>query len=261
MRYHKFEKNVPYICRYKNCNVCFYKYSSFESHVTRKHVYYGNNGSHSNMADIFTCRVSQCLFESSFPTDIVSHLKSHIKNGEAVACFFKHCDVSKKIRNYSSYRSHLGRYHPNWKIRPTITAVEIKQYSPSNEPDIVGIEAINTEVSHNQIQILKHLALLYLKLESQNFLNNDTLNTIIKEISEIHFYDIDLCAETMVKVLKENNLDSQLIEQIKQDVLENINRKHSIADNSSLFQSAFKRKKYYKQNFKYVAPKKNHFRS
>ena len=91
------------------------------------------------------CPLSFCLKEYPRESDIISHLKNHIRDGHMMPCPFVHCD--KKYKILSSFTSHISRYHQFRAALPI-------RFSDSNvEPGVLGNEIQSCECEGSSIQM------------------------------------------------------------------------------------------------------------
>lgn len=111
--FHRSDPNFFLSCGIDRCQVTFRRYSSFTSHIYRKHqdalwnkapnttenVFHGRNGK----------KCVYCEQKINTKRSLSSHVISHISNGIKVDCPFKFCE--KKYDNAHSFTSHLTRSH------------------------------------------------------------------------------------------------------------------------------------------------------
>ncbi|CAL1282292.1 unnamed protein product, partial [Larinioides sclopetarius] len=96
--FHRYDPHFNYICGFNNCPMTFTTFSSF-----RKHLYQHNEFKTKN-ENILTCRT--CGYKSFLKSKFILHFKEH----DIIFCPLKNCQAKYTV--YSSFKSHLSRYHP-----------------------------------------------------------------------------------------------------------------------------------------------------
>ena len=101
-------------------------------HISRDHSKHGQRQSAVNMHEInvkFRCSVPSCIVECVERTDLVKHLRQHIRKGIKIGCPIKDC--TKQYRNQSSFSCHLCRDHSEWTTSDIKNNVLVNETEPT----------------------------------------------------------------------------------------------------------------------------------
>ena len=195
---HRSEPYFHLMCGIDSCPLTFSRFSSFTSHLCRKHSERLNKRSDncSNQPALHVtgeCHVCQETFTSS--NLLFAHLKNHIKTGVTVIC--PHTDCLKEYSVHSSFTAHLSRNHHPQHDRPTNRDPTFPQrsdaelftehYTIQQEEGVSegrnDINVSQADISYQDEAFLKSLVQSFLKLQECQRLPVSTVNKIVEEMN------------------------------------------------------------------------------
>ena len=130
-------------------------------------------------------------------SDLLFHLKGHIRKGRTVSCPFRNCD--KKFLVMPSFSSHLSRTHKQCTVRDMFRWTSREQENILDDADREEAQANIFPKCADESLFLNSLALFYLKLQAKQLLPSSVIHTIIKELQDVH----DACQSHLFHKLKE----------------------------------------------------------
>lgn len=237
---HTHESNFKLRCEF--CSKTFIVLNSYRSHMFRVHANKDTKYSQ-NIPKCLHCNYT-CLTRSQ----LLVHCRKHINVGITVTCPFLNC--FKKYKVYSSFVSHISRYHRN--IRSSCNknvSVDTSVFSGENV-DLSNVELDKNTPFIEVNELERYFGLLLLKFQSKYNMPSKTVQSILTDINGLinlfsinsmdHLYDIlierselkDIDRENFMKLLSSN--------------FDNVMR---------LFDTEFKRYKYYTNEFSLITPR------
>ena len=141
-----------------------------------------------------------------------SHYRVHCDSGQVVKCVVDGC--SSEYSTYSSYSSHMSRKHKlisslNESLGTTATD---SQNDTGNCSD-AGSGDMEITLDHDQ-EILKSVALLFLKLQEGCMLSAATLQVIVDNFTNILDISTNKTQAILRQLLEENKVDLILQDQV-----------------------------------------------
>lgn len=246
-------------CLYPQCPCLLKTWNSLLTHLSRNH---SNTPEHSDKFTTFSCQLC-CCSELGTEREYFVHISRHLKNNETVTCMFKGCDYKSNI--YSTFKSHKSRKHSlhslvDFKediVRGSF-ATETAEHVASNAEELWGDEQpvdLETSNYHEDVVQLK-LAAVLLKLENIFHVPSAAVDELLEEFQYL-LGTASLC--TAAKVIQDT-LNSHSL-QIDQSVIEELasalctsNPVYKSVGKGCPLATSFKRKNFYKENFKVVEP-------
>ena len=282
LQHHKFHRNINnYVhCGFDKCLKFFKSEAHLKKHLFRSHCFLKKKENPQTVFNAdrrgkFVCSINTCKKEWNGFSDLVRHLKAHIKKKkEQVTCPMQGCD--KKYNVLSSFTSHLTKRHKNTYKK--IGDFEIGEHSESeqsptplrsdenqlvengeNETEFFEVEDVaqprspmeqNSPFEESLDLYLHNLAQFYLKLESQLLLPASTVKTIVTEISSMQHESQNIVRKSLTKKLVAEGIRAEKVKVIVEEVM---NEDPFLKCNTKLG-SNYKRKKFYKEKFDFVQP-------
>lgn len=246
--------NARLPCAFENCSRNFFKFSSLKAHISRDHTKILIQN-HSQSLTL-TCNVQTCQQNFSDKSLLISHLQRHIQRKEKITCPYENCKVN--FDNRSSFSSHVSRKHGYKRMSGDTFVVQNEQLNISVDRSIDTLAETSvlsdSETTTTTSQMYSLVSLLCLRLMSKFHLPASIIDIILNEMSNIHRFTL------------ENILSCINMELIKADYITDANRKtileklkeqelfSEVFSEKSLINSDYLRRKYFKENFKYVEP-------
>lgn len=271
---HSNEANVKFPCAFQDCKRFFRTYTGFKSHVTRDHINHLN--SQKTLVNLGETVTMQCPFDFCAKLvqnldDLLQHLKSHITQGNEITCPFQGCGLKYRVK--SSFSSHLSRRHKettNRNVLPDLIVGGGGDYldnnaqgtgmSSDNNLDDLNFDDWDMDINDDSDNVetdrelfLKNLALFYLKLSSKYHMPASTIQMVIEEMQTMHSVSQNYLKKCVSRKLKENNVSESVITEITEEILSN-DMFNDIHSQRGPLSTDYRRKQYYHDNFRYVAP-------
>jgi hypothetical protein len=259
---HRSVANFNYPCGLPGCSRRFQKYAAFRSHMYRDH----RGGGPARLGELnLACQISFCAFTCNSLSDFMLHLKKHLTENVAVACPFNKCNKTFTVK--SSFTSHISRIHRE----PSASDLCDKVTKPVEIPleDVSLVSAVNVDLMNydtdmeiddcsvscpvtDTSQLMRSLALFYLKLQAKLLLPASTIQSIVDEMETYHTLGLSVGLKNMSEKLASLNLPETFVKDIISDMLNNNPFKMCTAGELRSHQT---RQTFYKRNFKFVSPK------
>ena len=253
--YHRNYKNVLFECKYKDCYATFVSYNSFKSHVWRNHSLLKSQN--------YTpkCSANNCFYVTNNRKEYHSHIYNHIRNNKTISCpYVQYCKADNFFTTVEFLKSHIFRKHSNqlssinYSANLTVPVGDVNYYNDkvhanniisTNQNSLCADNTKNTcNVKENFEELRnKLLANLYIVLVAKHFLTEVSLQTIINGMTDFN----NLNSEYLLSQVAES--EKPKLKQLLSDNL--FNKAHN--SNDGTFRSKFVRKKYFENNFNYVA--------
>lgn len=116
-RFHRNVNQFNFPCVFKGCQQSFSSYNNFARHVSKQH-YAAQYSSHVNATVKLKCIVTLCRQDCSDLSEFIKHLKQHLVNGVVVACPYKNCDKTFKLKS-----SNITDVLPNLSVETVYTVI------------------------------------------------------------------------------------------------------------------------------------------
>lgn len=263
-------KNQRYPCSYASCPCTFRTWSSLKSHVYRAHTLSAQTSS--GLAT-FSCQLCDCA-ELSSEKDYFVHIGTHLRNGQTCSCMFLGCSFQTNI--YGTFYSHKNRKHKQHELKdfkPGVVTIHNRpgtslESSEENRPfcstdeteadldiqsdddsEIVSVESLPKVIKQK-------VGCLLLKLE--NILHVPAA-AVDELVDELHFLlksaSVPLVQATILDVFRNHGLpvDEAVIRDLACAVCVS-NPVGECFGKDGLLATAFRRKKFYKENFCVIEP-------
>ncbi|KYM96897.1 hypothetical protein ALC62_12434 [Cyphomyrmex costatus] len=200
----------------------------------------------------------------------------HISKKQEILCPFRECE--KKYSILCSFTSHVSKIHRN--CEPAITVKNLENCNTVENSENCSIQEVfaeseeslnnallefddqsNMTVQHEPFKVqydadvgsklfIKNVGQFYLKLESKLLLSASTIQYIVTEINNIYGEGQKVARQKLQEFLLAENVSSDKINRIIEEVF---NCDLWIQSNN-IFNTDYKRKKFYKKHFDYVDP-------
>lgn len=252
--HHANKPNFHLICGINGCPHTSKVFSSFRSHVYRKHrdILYDNVDGETDIA--LFC--PECELQIHGLAGVTGHLRTHIESGEVVTCPYKDCTSTYNV--YSSLTSHFSRNHPHSSTNDIkgdwFPNVEQDDEHQEQEVDVnvsANEDSVNEDVLYGNFEedFLKSYSHFMLKLQEKYTLPESTVQSILHDVSGLFEIKGSYERYQFNNILKQYDIAEEAANDIRNifetDVLQNAKEKLS---------SDYKRQKYYAENFVHVAP-------
>ncbi|CAB3983976.1 hypothetical protein BSL78_01180 [Paramuricea clavata] len=200
---------------------------------------------------------------------MLGHLKEHIAHGLEITCPFQGCTSSFTVK--SSFTSHLSRRHKsveNRLITPELlinsqenqniifennNSTDFEEDAPS-EGDDQSMSSGNGEIESDISDLfVKNLALFYLKLNAKYHVPSSTVQKVIEEMQSMHSISQNLLKHRIKRKLTEFSVEKEVVDEVVQDFISN-DIYNSVHCEKGILSTNFRRKQFFKDNFRYVEP-------
>nr|XP_055056165.1 uncharacterized protein LOC129440700 [Misgurnus anguillicaudatus] len=255
-----------YPCTYYECPCSFKTWNALKTHLSQSHV---------NVLPLRTTaeqEILTCLLcpgsEIASSREYFAHVNNHLRSYETVTCMFVNCSFQTNI--YATFKSHKNRKHAHCTIKDF--KVELLKGCDTNgerqlseehstaeiASDLDCDDLIEAEAENENLQgtIIKKLASVLLKLETLSHVPSSVIDQLLEEL---HFIftsaAVPVSHSTAFDIFNKHNLqvNQSVINELILAISANNPLAIAIAKGGPLA-SAFKRKHYYKENFKVVEP-------
>jgi hypothetical protein len=232
-----------------------------------------------NVGTNATCQITSCGKVIPF-TNLVAHLKQHIKAGLKIHCPVDGC--GREMKKISSFSAHISVKHR------CITRLNVSKHiiNPGSEDTIpdcdvdsgniadVSFESSNMIATTNAAQMIEqqnetgidlcdevdtdlftvNLAQFFLKLQCRFHIPNSTVAMIANEFQNIHSLATDNCMNKLQKRLLLEQVDSDKVTAIINDIKRNDLVYCALNQENGTLRSQHKWRGYIKEKFHFVEP-------
>lgn len=264
MKIHQSIPNVNFKCALPGCSRSFSKITALKCHVYRDHQR-NFKAQRTLIENDLTCPETFCSVRCNDLSSLLSHLKSHIKEGRTVACPFRQCQ--KRFTVLSTFTSHMSRSHKRCSVENlvwlshTMSESEdggagLQSGGASEEAEVLAdsVTADTEEVfpeSADESLFLNNLALFYLKLQAKLLLPSTVIQTIIEDFQGIH----DISQSHLLHKLSEKWVTLGISEADINNVVDVLKSEDLFrACNTGTLKTDQRRKTVFKTQFRYVEP-------
>ncbi|XP_028332484.1 uncharacterized protein LOC114481687 [Gouania willdenowi] len=247
-------------CIHPDCPCIFKAWNSLLTHLSRSHT---NNLKHTESFTTFTCQLCGCR-ELGSEYKYFVHIGHHLKNNETVTCVFKGCEYKTNV--YSTFKSHKSRKHSlhsladfKENVVQGICVAETGESSVSDKEfcDDSLSDDVGYVTSNDQLDVVEHkIAAVLLKLENIFHVPSAAIDELLDEFQYLLSTASSCSTEKVIyDTLFSHNLqlDQTVVEELTSTLCTSNPVYKSIGKGCPLATS-FKRKKYYRDNFKVVEP-------
>lgn len=229
LRAHKF-KHSTFYCFYHNCSEFFNNFSSYLSHVYRKHIKTKTYIKIKNTCESRTSPCYNCNKSFSNTLNLIKHVILHIKSDSFLFCPLNNC--KSRFINETSFRSHLKRNH-NFYFKSNIlfskhhkksvlneSSREISNVfinpcnSPNNSSTTESVQA-NTE---NKPNLQYELAFLFHTLKYVHNIPKRVIQEISDKMCHIHSNCENELLSKIENISQEFDLAPPIIDSLKKSV-------------------------------------------
>lgn len=237
--YHKLVPNFYYICPV--CNLKFELRNSFNKHMNRNHVVCDQNQFQ------FQCKTCLELFNNR--KIYISHLMNHLQNNSEIICNIGLCENKYSIKN--SFASHIFRKHPdNEELSNQLDVSNTQNGFTETDTNINVLEAVDP--ISDSVSDLKQMAIFLLRLESKLLVPQSTINVILSNFLELTTKNSLDHKNKIVDKLHELGINSEEIKLVS-EVFDDDIFNYCLGPQGPL-RSTYLRKKFYTNEFDFVAP-------
>lgn len=246
-------------CLYPKCPCVLKTWNSFLTHLSRNHT---SISEHSDKVATFSCHL--CSYqEPGTERDYFLHISHHLKNNERSSCMYIGCDYKSNV--YSTFKSNKSRKHSSHSL------VDFKEniVQITSEPETEELDVSNIVESWGEDQpdildgsngqediVQQKLAAVLLKLENIFHLPSAAVEELLEELQYL-LGTASLCSTA--KVIQDTvssqslQIDHSVIQELA-SLLCTSNPVYKSIGKGIPLSTSFKRKTYYKNNFKVVEP-------
>ena len=208
---HSNVSNVRFRCFYSDCHQTWKSVSGLKTHISRLHKHQVSKRCYDSVQhDIIKCNVATCEETFALRTELISHLKKHIKCGTAVQCPIGSCE--RKFKNISSLTSHISRCH-NILQAKTDQYVQEHHASISNE-DGNPSQSLEVSMKKSNKSSLHDLSLFYIKLFVKFHVPNSTIQLIFDEFTKLQKQNFAEFSQTIFSKFTSQGLSSDVVANI-----------------------------------------------
>ena len=285
VKHYAMHTNVPnasFPCAFAGCRNSYTLYTSFKSHFLRQHGSQVKRIKENRKRNVdLCCNMEHCKMKCVGISNLFSHLRHHISQGDPINCPFKGCN--KTFLKVGSFSSHLSRLHKDWLPSSIDSSclpmpddfVESYVDRPTNENfdqndscsflvdvdcgDENGDSLPNMESDKTfGSDLMKKLALFCLTLQSKHHVPVSVIQTVLTEfqcISEFNsgYISGQIRAKLNSFDIKGDKLPSQFIDEVvrfvKTDPISTI-----LNQEDGQLRTQQTRKTFLKKNFDYIEP-------
>lgn len=266
--HHHYGPSQRYLCIYVNCPCTFKTWCGLKTHVYRCHSSHFKQTAVSSVT--FRCELCDCG-DLTTERDYFGHIGSHLRNSETVTCVFSGCSFKTNI--FGTFYSHKKRKHHSDSLKDfkvgLVVCFDPAQHS--DDPEGVGASCsdfLDREVGTEFVSGSNHstenltdlveqkIAGILLKLEHIFQIPATAVDGLVEELS---FLLSSACTSitkrTVEEVFKSHNLHigQAVVEELANTVCIS-NPVSKILAKCGPLGTSFKRKQYYKHNFRVVEP-------
>lgn len=259
MRLHQNVPNASFACPLMDCVRSFQKVSNLRLHLYRDHQrrHEPTRGQPSVTLGCNHCNVD---FSSRQSSDVVAHVKKHIREGRTASCPFMGCEKTFTVT--STFSLHVSRNHKHDHIESLRPAVSENAAVSNSEPHSVepgpdrDLDSVQEESdvfpeSAHSATFLQNLALFYLKLQAKYLLPVSLIQRIVEDFQGVHDVNQSHLLSEMQKKLSALSVNEGVIREIL-DVVKSEDLFRSY--NTGLLRTNHTRKSVFKTHFNYVEP-------
>lgn len=230
--------------------------SALRTHLSRYHT--AEESSRHGSCTIFKCLV--CSASCPTEKDYFQHIGNHLKSHETVFCAFEGCDFRTNI--YNTFLKHKSRRHKSYSLGDFKLSVleshhnQTVSHSDVLEASYVEGTSLDRDPEDASDIVVRRIGLLLLKLES---VYNASVRCIDALVEDLQFIS-SLASVAIVRSILNSTLNSHkcIVDQaIITDLAEQLCKFHPISTSLGVggsFDSAFLRRKYFKEHFQCVDP-------
>jgi hypothetical protein len=215
-----------------------------------------------------------------FASDLIRHLKVHIRNKTVITCPFQGCEKQFSGVSESTFKSHLSRYHRNWS-RFSVSAKFFLQHEKFDKDGVASsshqnldstsdccLDVTDEHASDDATESLdlstfsaaaiekvmtRNLAQFMLSLQAKHHVPADTVQKIVVEFANLHHHNVMTTENKIKKILNQANMTQDLITKIIASVKSNP-LSVTMDAKDGLLRSESMRATFFKTEFNYVEP-------
>ena len=268
--HHHYGRGQHYLCIYVNCPCTFKTWSGLNTHVYKAHSSQFTQTASNSVT--FKCESCQCS-DLCTERDFFVHIGTHLRSNETASCVFLGYPFKTNI--YSTFYTHKKRkHHPHTlkDLKPSVVAfVHPLQVSDTSDNVRAGCSAdgsygdVETEsvtesdngVFENVPELIERkIAVILLRLENIFHIPAKGVDELLEEL---HFLlssaSVPVTKRTVTEIFKSHNLliGQAVIEELANSVCVS-NPVAKLFGKCGPLATSYKRKQYYKLNFRVVEP-------
>ena len=270
-RFHRNANKVAFPCALNGCSQSFRTYNAFARHIAVCHddARRSNaSGRYSGVAVKFTCTVPLCRQQCSDFSSFIKHIKHHLSSGtgNSVACPYKDCGKMFKLK--SSFSAHLSRKHSNSSVHQicdyhlvspsfdeTVSPQNVVSEAADDGDDLSGDDAVEfVDYQEYKQKYFHSMAQFYMLLQSKFHVPVTTINKIVEELCVTHELESQFLQSSLRTMLQRSEMQMEKVDEIIKCVLDNDIFREAHNSENGMLRSDHMRRKYYQDNFSFVAP-------
>lgn len=209
--FHNHDVCFKYVCGFNRCPVTLSSFYLFKKHLFHHEELRPNNN---NLK-----MVCSCGFKSYLKVKFLSHFKQHSK----LVCPIKDCD---KVYNlYSSFSSHISKYHPSFKT--TDLKSDILTNVPNDSPSEIPVQpstinpscetssgSFDIAICSEKCDIRKNISLFVIQMQEKFLLPESVISELISGMSQLHDDSIELFKHRVIDCLKRNCVGDSILKYV-----------------------------------------------
>lgn len=252
-------------CTYSDCPCRFKTWNALHSHLNRYHA--KENTELPSRLATFNCHVCSCSDIAS-EREYFSHIYNHLKSNETVHCMFEHC--SFQTNACGTFKSHKNRKHNPYSLQDfkpgVVRESGTQNFSDKFNDDALLAEQENADVSDNEDIVTEgqdlsktielKFASILLKLENYFHVPSNAINELITDLQYmISSASVSSSTEVIHDTFQKHNLcvDHLVMKELISS-LSSSNPLLKATTKDGPLATAFKRMKYYRDNFDIIDP-------
>ena len=260
---HSNESSFDIICSlpklHGNCCAVFRSLSKYRCHIYKYHsaLLLTDKIRQNETGTCILCPI--CGSAEQSLRAMSTHYRIHCDDGIPVKCLVRHCH--KTFGVVSSYTAHMSRIHKN--VTLAFIRDDLKKYldvaepvQPEPEYDSCPVDLVEDTISEPRALgavempcTIRNTALLFLKMKSQYFLADSTIQSIVGDFSDCFEVSSSVVRQHIRSVCVKYALPEAVSTELRCAV-ENDSLKNAVSNLST----EWKRNAYYKETFPFISP-------
>lgn len=260
-----FGRSNSFPCTHSNCPCRFKTWNPLHSHLSRSHT------NTTACLATFNCHLCSCSNIVS-EREYFCHIYKHLKNHETVRCMFENCSFHTNV--YGTFKSHKNRKHNPYSLKDFKQGVIIEsgaeistdEFNENELPvEEENVEEENVDVSSNveictQGQDLSKIierkfASILLKLENDFHVPSNAIDELLTDLRYLHSASVPISTQVFLETFQKHDL--HVDQQVVQELFSSLSLHNPLLKSTSQdgpLAIAFKRMKYYRENFDVIDP-------
>lgn len=276
-RIHSNQPNLRLPCCYAKCHKTANSYMALRKHAFRDHTSIKSNRKTFTVGESsLGCNVLACIQRFSHSSDLMKHLKQHIRDGIRVSCPMKGCTRVYSVVN--SFVCHLSRDHSKWVLSDLKSVLCPGSERAGLEPMPTSLpqsdsatddcnELESSSVCHDDDdgcmsiskmmdmkgQFVNNLSQFFVKLSTQLLIPETSVQKIAAELHSVNEWNMQYIKKSVQNALCTAGVGADAISTVDRTIDDNDLIKECLQDGGLLSSSA-RRATQAKQNLNFVQP-------